>query len=211
MNKNRISYLAAIVLLVGLALATGCATKKYVNQELVPLDQKVQGIETAIEENQKRIKEHDEKLATLGSLITQQQSDLKSVDGKIEEVKRYAQGTLISKEIVQNKESKFKFDNYELSPETKAALDSFVQKLIADNRGVYLEIQGHTDSTGSAEYNLLLGKKRADAVMEYLYKQYHIPLHRMQVISLGSSAPIADNATKDARAQNRRVEILVFE
>jgi outer membrane protein OmpA-like peptidoglycan-associated protein len=211
MNKNRISYLAAIVLLVGLALATGCATKKYVNQELVPLDQKVQGIETAIEENQKRIKEHDEKLATLGSLITQQQSDLKSVDGKIEEVKRAAQGTLISKEILQNKESKFKFDNYELSPETKAALDSFVQKLIADNRGVYLEIQGHTDSTGSAEYNLLLGKRRADAVMEYLYKQYHIPLHRMQVISLGSSAPIADNATKDARAQNRRVEILVYE
>jgi len=211
MNRNRISYLAAIVLLVGLAFATGCATKKYVNQEMVPLNQKVQGIETAIEENQKRIKEHDEKLTTLGSLITQQQADLKSVDGKIEEVKRYAQGTLISKEVLQNKESKFKFDSYELNPETKAALDSFVQKLITDNRGVYLEIQGHTDSTGSAEYNLLLGKKRADAVMEYLYKQYHIPLHRMQVISLGSSAPIADNGTRDGRAQNRRVEILVFE
>jgi outer membrane protein OmpA-like peptidoglycan-associated protein len=98
-----------------------------------------------------------------------------------------------------------------LSPETKAALDSFVQKLIADKRGVYLEIQGHTDGTGPAEYNLLLGKKRADAVMEYLYKQYHVPLHRMQEISHGSSAPIADNATKDGRAQNRRVEILVFE
>ena len=211
MNRNRISYLAAIVLLVGLAFATGCATKKYVNQEMVPLNQKVQGIETAIEENQKRIKEHDEKLTTLGSLITQQQADLKSVDGKIEEVKRYAQGTLISKEVLQNKESKFKFDSYELSPETKAALDAFVQKLITDNRGVYLEIQGHTDSTGSAEYNLLLGKKRADAVMEYLYKQYHVPLHRMQVISLGSASPIADNGTKDGRAQNRRVEILVFE
>jgi len=211
MNRNRISYLAAIALLVGLAFATGCATKKYVNQEMVPINQKVQGIETAIEENQKRIKEHDEQLTTLGSLITQQQADLKSVDGKIEEVKRYAQGTLISKEVLQNKESKFKFDSYELNPETKAALDTFVQKLITDNRGVYLEIQGHTDSTGSAEYNLLLGKKRADAVMEYLYKQYHIPLHRMQVISLGSSASIADNATKDGRAQNRRVEILVYE
>ncbi len=211
MNKNRVSYFAAIVLLVGLAFATGCATKKYVNQEIVPLDKKIQGIETAIEENQKRIREHDEKLASIGSLITQQQAELKSVDGKIEEVKRYAQGTLISKEILQNKESKFKFDSYELSPETKAALDAFVQKLIEDNRGVYLEIQGHTDSTGSDEYNLVLGKKRADAVMEYLYKQYHVPLHRMQVISLGSSAPIADNGTKDGRAQNRRVEILVYE
>jgi hypothetical protein len=76
-----------------------------------------------------------------------------------------------------------------LSPETKAALDSFVQKLIADKRGVYLEIQGHTDGTGPAEYNLLLGKKRADAVMEYLYKQYHVPLHRMQEIK-ESQTPI---------------------
>lgn len=211
MNKNRISFLVGIALLVGLIFGTGCATKKFVQAELVPLDQKVAGIETAIEENQKRIKEHDERLATLGSLITQQQSELKSVEGKIEDVKKYAQGTLISKEILQNKESKFKFDSYELSPETKAALDSFVQKLIADNRGVYLEIQGHTDNTGEESYNLLLAKKRAEAVMEYFYKQYHIPLHRMQVISYGSSAPIANNSTRDGRAQNRRVEILVYE
>ena len=211
MSKIRISYLAGIALLIGVILGTGCATKKYVSQELVPLDKKVQGIETAIEENQKRIKEHDEKLATLGSLITQQQSDLKSVDGKIEEVKKYAQGTLISKTILQNNEAKFKFNSFELGTETKAALDQFVQKLITDNKGVYLEIQGHTDNTGPADYNLILGKKRADAVMDYLYKQYHIPLHRMQVISYGSSAPTADNATKDGRALNRRVEILVYE
>jgi peptidoglycan-associated lipoprotein len=211
MSKSQISFLAGIALLIGTVFGTGCATKKYVSQELVPLDKKVQGIETAIEENQKRIKEHDEKLATLGSLITQQQSDLKSVDGKIEEVKKYAQGTLISKTILQNNEAKFKFNSFELSAETKAALDQFVQKLITDNKGVYLEIQGHTDNTGPADYNLILGKKRADGVMEFLYKQYHVPLHRMQVISFGSSTPLADNATKDGRAQNRRVEILVYE
>jgi outer membrane protein OmpA-like peptidoglycan-associated protein len=45
----------------------------------------------------------------------------------------------------------------------------------------------------------------------YLYKQYHIPLHRMSVVSLGSSTPIADNGSRDGRAQNRRVEILVYE
>jgi outer membrane protein OmpA-like peptidoglycan-associated protein len=211
MNKNKWTFFVVTALFIGLISGVGCATKKFVKEEMVPLDKKVEGMETAIEENQKRIKEHDEQLATLGSLITQQQSDLKSVDGKIEDVKKYAQGTLIAKEVLQNKESKFKFDSFELSTETKAALDAFVQKLITDNRGVYLEIQGHTDSTGSADYNLLLGKKRADAVMEYLYKQYHIPLHRMQVISLGSTAPIADNATKEGRAQNRRVEILVYE
>ena len=53
--------------------------------------------------------------------------------------------------------------------------------------------------------------KRAQAVMEYLHKQYRIPLHRMEVISYGSGQPIADNATRDGRALNRRVVILVFE
>jgi outer membrane protein OmpA-like peptidoglycan-associated protein len=211
MNKNRIAFLVGIAFFIGLLFNAGCATKKYVQTELVPLDKKVEGIETAIEENQKRIKEHDERLATLGQLITQQQSDLKSFDGKIDEVKKYAQGKLVSKEILTNNEAKFKFGSYEMSPEAKTALDQFIEKLVADNRGVYLEIQGHTDNVGPDSVNLALGKERAEAVRDYFYKQYHIPLHRMQVISLGSSVPIADNSTRDGRAQNRRVEILVYE
>ena len=83
--------------------------------------------------------------------------------------------------------------------------------LVAQDKGVYLEIQGHTDSTGPESWNLLLGKKRAEAVMEYLHKNYHIPLHRMEVISYGSDMPVGDNSTREGRAQNRRVVILVFE
>ncbi len=83
--------------------------------------------------------------------------------------------------------------------------------LIAQDKGVYLEIRGHTDSSGPESWNLVLGKKRAEAVMEYLHKKYNIPLHRMEVISYGSSEPVADNATRNGRDQNRRVEILVFE
>jgi len=90
-------------------------------------------------------------------------------------------------------------------------LDRFVQVLIQQDRGLYLEIQGHTDGTGEESWNLMLGKKRAEAIMEYLYKQHHVPLHRMQVISFGSSQPVADNSTKEGRAKNRRVEILVYE
>jgi peptidoglycan-associated lipoprotein len=209
-NKGLVFWLGSCML-ISLILAPGCATKKYVRQEAATIDQKVVGIETAIEENQKRLKEHDERLTTLGSLITQQRDEIKAVDGKIEEVKKAAQGKLIFKEILKNDQAKFKFDSSELSPEAKAALDTFVQKLVEENRGVYLEIQGHTDSTGEESYNLLLGKKRAEAVMDYFYKQYHIPLHRMQVISFGSSSPIAENKTRDGRAQNRRVEILVYE
>lgn len=211
MNKSRASLILAMAVVVGLLLGPACATKKYVQTETASVDKKVEAVQTTVEDNQKRLKEHDERLATLGSLITQNQTDIKSVDGKIEDVKKMAEGKLVDKAVLTNDQAKFKFDNAELGPEAKAALDQFVQKLVADNKGVYLEIRGYTDNVGEESYNLLLGKRRADAVMEYFFKQYHIPLFRMQVISLGSADPIAENATREGRSQNRRVEILVYE
>ena len=218
MRKEKITFYLGIVFFISMFASTGCATKKYVLQEVANLDQKVEGVELAVEENQKRIKEQDEKMATLGSLISQQESDLNQheselikFDSKLEEVKKYARGKLIFKETVRNGNAKFKFDSYELGDETKERLDEFVKMLIEQDKGVYLEIRGHTDSTGPEEWNLVLGKKRAEAAMEYLHKKYNIPLHRMEVIGYGSSEPIADNKTREGRAQNRRVEILVFE
>jgi outer membrane protein OmpA-like peptidoglycan-associated protein len=212
---NKITFLTGAVLVVSLIAGTGCATKKYVTGEVAALDQKVEGVETAVEENQKRIKEHDERLTTLGSLIKQQESELSKhksdVDSKISEVKKAAQGKLIFQEVLRNDEAKFNFDSYELSDEAKAKLDEFVQVLIDQDKGVYLEIQGHTDSTGPESWNLLLGKKRAEAVMEYFHKKYNIPLHRMEVISYGSDVPVGDNSTREGRAQNRRVVMLVYE
>lgn len=215
MSKNKITLLVGTVLLIGLIAGTGCATKKYVLQEMATLDQKVEGVEGSVEENQKRIKEHDEKLATLGSLITQQGSEMdkqkSEFDSRISEVKKFAQGRLIFQETLKHDEAKFKFDSYELSDEAQVKLDEFVQMLVAQDKGVYLEIQGHTDSSGPEEWNLILGKKRAEAVVEYLHKKFNIPLHRMETISYGGDNPVADNATRDGRAQNRRVVILVFE
>jgi outer membrane protein OmpA-like peptidoglycan-associated protein len=215
MNKNRITFLVGALFLVGLMASTSCATKKYVMGEVATLDQKVEGMETTIEENQQRIKEHDERLTTLGSLITQNQSKLNQqkseLDGKISEVRKFAQGKLVLQEVIRNDEAKFGFESWELGAEAKLALDKFVETLIAQDRGLYLEIQGHADSTGPEDWNVYLGKKRAEAVMSYLHENYHIPLYRMEVISYGSSRPVADNSTREGRAQNRRVEILVYE
>jgi outer membrane protein OmpA-like peptidoglycan-associated protein len=215
MRINRITVLIGAILIVGLLTGTGCATKKYVTGEVATLDQKVEGVETAVEENQKRIKEHDERLATLGSLIKEQEAEMNKqtseLDSRISEVKKAAQGRLIFEEVLRNDEAKFKFDSYELSDEAKAMLDEFVQVLIDQDKGVYLEIQGHTDSTGPESWNSILGEKRAEAVMGYLHKKYSIPLHRMEVISYGSDQPVGDNSTREGRAQNRRVVILVYE
>jgi len=209
-NKRIALYLGALVI-IALVVGPACATKKYVQGEMTTIDKKVEGVQTEVEANQKRIKEHDEKLASIGEVISKHDSQFQAVDGQINDVKKMIRGNLIYKETLRSNDAKFGFNSYDLGADAKAALDRFVQQLISMNRGLYLEIQGHTDSTGSDEVNIPLGQKRAEAVMLYLYKQYHIPLYRMQVISLGSSVPVADNNSREGRAQNRRVEILVYE
>ncbi|MEN6311076.1 MAG: OmpA family protein [Acidobacteriota bacterium] len=211
MRKERMALYVGLVVVIALVIGPGCATKKYVQGEMTTIDKKVEAVSTEVEASQKRIKEHDDKLASIGEVIAKHDSQFQSVDGKIEDVKKMIQGNLIYKETLRSGDAKFGFDSYELGAEAKAALDRFVQQLISMNRGLYLEIQGHTDNTGTDGVNEVLGQKRAEAVMLYLYKQYHIPLYRMQVISLGSSVPVADNGTREGRAQNRRVEILVYE
>lgn len=215
MRRNKIAFLLGALIVIGLLAGTGCATKKYVMGEVATIDQKVEGVETAVEENQKRIKEHDERLATIGSLIKQQETEMSKqkteFDSRLEEVKKAAEGKLIFKEVLKNEDAKFAFDSFELSDAAKTKLDQFVQKLIEQDKGVYLEIQGHTDSTGPEEWNMILGRKRAEAVRDYLHRKYNIPLHRMEVISYGSEQPVGDNSTREGRAENRRVDILVYE
>ena len=202
-------FLIPVVALVVLFTAD-CATKKFVVQQVTDIDKKVENVGAQVESSQKRLNEHDQKLATIGELIGQQDSQIKAADARIEEVKGLIRGELVSKETVRTGDTKFGFDSFELNPEAKAVIDAFVQKLVAENKGVYLEIQGHTDSVGPEAYNLALGQRRAEAVRDYLYKQYNIPLHRMEVISLGSTQPAVDNKTREGRAQNRRIEILVY-
>jgi outer membrane protein OmpA-like peptidoglycan-associated protein len=211
MKNRQLVLFAGFVVLVALVTGPACATKKFVRTESATLDQKISEVSTEVEASQKRIKEHDDQLATIGSLISQHDNQFKAVDGKIDEVKTLIKGNLVMTATLRNSDAKFAFDSSALTPEAKSILDGFVQKLITENKGVYIEIQGHTDSTGTDEVNQLLGQKRADAVLMYLYKQHHIPLHRMSAVSLGSSVPVADNATRDGRSQNRRVEILVYE
>jgi len=71
-----------------------------------------------------------------------------------------------------------------------------------------LVIEGHTDSQGSDENNLLLSQRRAEAVKVYLIIQ-SVDSERITTIGRGKEAPIADNATAEGRQQNRRVEIVI--
>jgi outer membrane protein OmpA-like peptidoglycan-associated protein len=88
-------------------------------------------------------------------------------------------------------------------------LDDFAARLKGENKNVYLEIQGHTDSTGADVYNYKLGEERAEAVRRYLNTK-GVALNRMSTISYGKNEPVDSNKTKDGRAKNRRVVVVVL-
>ena len=90
-------------------------------------------------------------------------------------------------------------------------LDDLAADLRQRNENVYIEIQGHTDATGSDDYNLDLGRQRAEAVQRYLNLRHAVALHRMSVVSYGETAPVTDNDTRDGRSANRRVVLVVLQ
>ena len=89
-------------------------------------------------------------------------------------------------------------------------LRQYAEALTTGLVGVQLEIGGHTDSTGSASYNLTLSKKRAQAVKDFLVFAYGIEDNRLIVKGYGETQPIASNRTRDGQAKNRRVEFKII-
>ena len=101
----------------------------------------------------------------------------------------------------------FDFDKSVLKPAGKTKLDELVTKVKDINLEVIIAV-GHTDSTGPDAYNQKLSVARSVAVMAYLVSM-GIEKSRVYTEGKGETQPVADNKTKDGRAQNRRVEIEV--
>ncbi len=206
----------ALAVMTTLVLS-GCATKKFVQQELANQSDKIQSVESAVEANQARIKDVDGKAEAAERKAGEAQSTGESAMERgneafasAEEAMRLAKGKLILEESLNNDITKFAVSKADLPDEGVAELDALAKKVLAMNQRVYLEIQGHTDSTGSGMWNLELGGLRAESVRRYLNER-GIPLFAMSVISYGESTPIADNTIKEGRSQNRRVLIRVME
>jgi len=112
---------------------------------------------------------------------------------------------------LSNDKVTFPVNRSKVGDDARQIVDEAIAQLKAENRGVYFEIEGHTDATGPDAYNMKLGEERAEAVRNYLHDQHGIALNRMQVISYGEEKPVEDNKTREHRAQNRRVVIKVLE
>jgi peptidoglycan-associated lipoprotein len=210
--------------------ATACATKKYVNTEVGQVSKKVDSLGQQVEANQqrigqaeKRIGEVDQKAQAASGAAAQAQQAASAADNKAGSAMSRADEATAKADAVDKATKRiiyevslseasgnFTFGKAELPDSAKAQLDELISKIMADPKGAYFEIEGHTDNVGDKTYNEKLGMERAEAVKMYLYEKYQIPLHRMSTVSYGEDKPVAPNTTKDGRAQNRRVVIRVL-
>ncbi|NYS24893.1 OmpA family protein [Rhodobacteraceae bacterium 2376] len=101
----------------------------------------------------------------------------------------------------------FAVDSAVVRPDLQSDLRIIARNLI-DNPDSQIFVVGHTDNTGSAEYNQGLSERRAGSVAAVL-RNAGVPSHRVNAIGRGLTQPIADNSTAQGRAQNRRVEIII--
>ncbi len=101
----------------------------------------------------------------------------------------------------------FDFDRYSLRPEATRALDEAIRAL-EGNPTLRITIEGHTCNIGTAEYNLALGERRANAVREYLSSR-GVAAGRLQAVSYGEERPKFDNAREETRRLNRRAALVV--
>jgi peptidoglycan-associated lipoprotein len=203
-------------------LATGCATKKYVAQGIGDVNEKVENLSGEMEKTQARVKTTEGRIDTVDQQSKAGIADAKgsaaaakgSADAalnKAQEAERAAKGKLLYTVTLSNDKVTFPLNRATISDQAKQVVDEAIGPIVSENKGVFFEIEGHTDGAGDAIYNQKLGEDRAMAVRAYLHDQHNIALSRIEVISYGETKPVADNKTRDGRAQNRRVVIRVVE
>ena len=222
-------------LLVLTLLLSGCATKEYVHEyvqgQLKPVNTRVDALEgrakgteaalasssTGLEATSKRLddaivtlKVHSDRLAKNEADIAQVSKTAQDALERAAAAGKLAAGKMAYEVVLSEDKVKFGTNKTALSKQAMEALDEFAARVKAENRGVYIEVQGHTDSIGSAAVNLKMGQKRADAVRHYLHVKGGIPLHRLSAMSYGESMSVASNMNRAGRIQNRRVVLVVL-
>jgi len=224
-------FLVAVpITVLAIGGSTACATKKFVRQNVGEVNEKVDSMGRSLEETQERtrknegrITEVDAKAAAAGQSARAANDAAVAANSaavaaakvgteassKVDTIDK-ASKRLVYEVVLSEDQGNFKFGKTALPDEAKQKLDEMVAQMKQDPKNIYLEIEGHTDNVGDKATNERIGLARADAVKRYLYEQYQVPLHKMNVISYGMEKPVAPNKTKAGRAQNRRVVIKVL-
>jgi outer membrane protein OmpA-like peptidoglycan-associated protein len=220
-------FVAVPIVVLAIGGSTACATKKFVRTSVGEVNEKVDSQGRSIEETQERTRKNEGRITEVDAKAAAADSKAQAANDaaaaahsaatavgaeantKFDAIDK-ASKRLVYEVVLSEDQGNFKFGKTVLPDEAKQKLDEMVAHLKQDPKAIYLEIEGHTDNIGDKRINEKIGMERAEAVKRYLYEQYQIPLHKMNVISYGEEKPVAPNKTKDGRAQNRRVVIKVL-
>jgi peptidoglycan-associated lipoprotein len=219
----RKSLFAASILALSVAVAPACATKKFVRGQVGEVNTKVDTLSGSLEETQERTRKNEERIgqvdqkaeaagksaADARTAAEAAASRANEVNSRVDTVEA-ANRRLVYEVTLSEDQGNFKFGKTELPDEAKSRIDEVIAQLKADPKGVFIEIEGHTDNVGSVELNQRLGMERAETVKRYIYESHQVPLHKINVISYGEEKPVSPNKTREGRAQNRRVVIRVL-
>jgi peptidoglycan-associated lipoprotein len=223
----RKSLIVSSMLALTVAVAPACATKKFVRTEVGTVNSKVDTLTGTVEETQERTRQNADRIGSVdqkAEMAARSAADAmaaadaaaasaRDVDtrlgGRVDEVVASTRRLMFEVTLSED-QGNFKFGKTELPDEAKARLDELVNQWKADPKGIYIEIEGHTDNVGSKTINERLGMNRAESVKRYLYEQHQVPLHKINVFSYGEDKPVAPNNNRQGRAQNRRVVVRVL-
>jgi len=224
MQVRRIVNMLAVGTIV-IGTTTACATKKFVRTEVDAVGTRVETLSQSLETTQQetrqnagRIVQVDAKADQAGIWAKEAQSAASTANSavaatvaKIEAVEASTK-RLVYEVVISEDQGQFKFGSAALPEPVQQRIDQMIADLKANPRGNFVEIEGHTDSTGDKMVNQRIGEARAEAVKRYLYEAHQVPLHKMNVISWGEDKPVSpeSNKTRDGRAQNRRVVIRIL-
>jgi OOP family OmpA-OmpF porin len=226
--------------LAGTMLVAGCATKKYVNNTVAPVNGKVDQV--------------TQQANTQGQAIDQTKQNLDKTNQNLDQTKQSLQASIDKDETAINatneravsagtraddanrkaeqighdlgdlKGQVANLDDYKQVAATTVNFNFNSDKLSSDARQeldqmvmnqqnykrFFVAVEGFTDQTGSDDYNAALSRRRADAVVEYLVAQHNIPIYRIHMVGLGKQKPVEEAKTRAAQAKNRRVEVALF-
>ncbi len=222
-------------------LTAGCATKGYVRKEVQAsagqLSTRIDANEATIKSHDEQIQQASSQISELSSLNRQNtakigtlQGDVVQVDGKAGKALTTAERAQASADgaatkaasvderftnrnrlgVMAEKTIPFKFNSATLESAYHADLTE-VAGLLRDNPDAIVAVEGRTDNTGDAEYNVQLGERRMNAVIRYLVVEQRVPMQKVHKMSFGEAQPLVANETSDGRAKNRcaLVQVLV--
>ena len=190
------------------AMLSGCATTRTVDERIAQAqadtNRRIESVAGQVEDLQQKQQQTDVRLDELS------QSAREALQ-RAQEAGVLARGQVVFEQSFTEDRIKFRPDSYELDSAAQAALSEFANRVKGVDSQYFIEIQGHTDDTGSSRYNDELGQRRADSVRRYLSRAHGLPLARMSTISYGDTLPVEPNRTRAGRAANRRVVLVVLD